>query len=94
MDNYKYAKLSCKKLNKKEKLCFKKKFAENKSNLKELWRTSKALGMPSKGGGQTKVSLRKNGVVSFVTKKNANSFSSFFFKVSRNITTKTSTSKK
>ena len=72
-------------VNEKKKLCCKKKFAENKGNLKELWRTSKALGMPSKGGGQTKVSLKKNGVVSFVTKKNANIFSRFFSKLAETL---------
>ena len=48
--NFKCAKLLLKKLiiNKK-KLYFEEKIAENRNNPKELWRTLKSLGMPSKG---------------------------------------------
>ena len=34
--------------------------------------------MPSKGGKQSRISLKKNGVVSFHPRKNANIFCSFF----------------
>ena len=49
-DNFKYAKISLKKkiINNKKKLYFEEKIAENKNNPKELCRTLKLLGMPSK----------------------------------------------
>ena len=78
-DNFKYAKLSLKKIiNHKKKLYFEEKIAENKNNPKQLWRTLKSLGMPSKGGRQSKISLKENGVVSFDPKRNANIFCRFF----------------
>ena len=53
--NFKYANLSLKKnINHKKKLYFEEKIAENKNNPKELWRTLKSLGMPSKGGDSLK----------------------------------------
>ena len=57
---------------------FEEKVAENKGNPKELWRTLESLGMPSKGGRQSKISLKENGVVFFDPKKNANFFFRFF----------------
>ena len=78
-DNFKYAKLSLKKLLFiRKELYFGENIAENKNNPKELWRTLKSLGMPSKGGRQSKISLKENGVVSFDRKKNANIFCMFF----------------
>ena len=38
----------------------------------------KSLGMPSKQGKQSKISLEENSVVSFDSKKNANIFCRFF----------------
>ena len=78
-DNFKYAKLSLKKIfNHKKKLYFEEKIAENKGNPKELWRTLRSLGMPSKGVRQSKISLKENGVFSFDPKKNANIFCRYF----------------
>ena len=60
-DNFKYAKLSLKKIvDNKKKLYFEKTIAENKINPKELWRTLKSLGMLFKGGRQSKISLKEN----------------------------------
>ena len=78
-ENFKYARLSPKKvIYNKKKLYFEEKIAENKNNPKELWRTLKSLGMPSKRGRQSKISLKENGVVSFDPKKNANIFCRLF----------------
>ena len=77
--NFKYAKLLLKKvINNKKKLYFEEKIAENRNNPKELWRTLKSLGMPSKGRMQSKISLKENGVISFNSKDNANTFGMFF----------------
>ena len=43
-----------------KKLYFEEKIADNKNNPKELWRTLKSLGMPSKVGRQSKISLKEN----------------------------------
>ena len=54
-DNFKYAKLSLKKIiNHKKKLYFEEKNVEDKNNSKELWQTLKSQGMPSKGGDNLK----------------------------------------
>ena len=62
----------------KKKLHFAEKIAKNKNNPKEPWRTLKSLVVPSKGGKQSKIPLKENGVVSFYPKKNANIFCMFF----------------
>ena len=62
----------------KRSLYFEEKIAENKNNPKELWATSKSLRMPSTRGRQSKTSLKENGVASFDSKDNANTFSRFF----------------
>ena len=48
--------------------------AKNKNNPNELWRNMKSLGMTSKGGRQSKIPLKGNGVVSFYS----NNFRRFF----------------
>ena len=51
--------------------------------------------MSSKGGRQSKISLKENGVVSFNSKNNANNFCRFFSNLAdRFTTTKTSMSRK
>ena len=67
-----------KKIINKKKLYFEEKNAENKNNPKELWRTLKSLDMSFEEGRQSKISLKKNGAVSFDLKKNANTFCRFF----------------
>ena len=64
-------------INHKKKLYSEERIAEN-NNPKELWQTLKSLGMPSKRGRQSKVSLKENSVVSFDPKNNANIFCRFF----------------
>ena len=64
-------------INHKKKLYSEERIAEN-NNPKELWQTLKYLGMPSKRGRQSKVSLKENSVVSFDPKNNANIFCRFF----------------
>ena len=44
-----------KKINNKKKLYSEEKIAENKNNLKELWRTLKSLSVTSQGGGKRMV---------------------------------------
>ena len=78
IDEDKCAKLLLKKTNNKKKLYFEEKIAENRNNPKKLLRTLKSLGMPSKEGRQSKISLKENNVVSFNSKDNANTFCRFF----------------
>ena len=47
-------------------------------NVMRTLRTLKSLGMPSKEGRQSKISLKENNVVSFNSKDNANTFCRFF----------------
>ena len=54
------------------------KIAENKNNPRELLRTLKSLGMPSKGENQSKISIKENGIVSFNSGDNADVFCGFF----------------
>ena len=55
---------------------------QNRNNPKELWwRTLKSLGMPSKGGNQSKISLKETGVVSFNSQDNASTFCRLFSKL-------------
>ena len=56
---------------------FEKKITEKIIILKDS-ETSKSLGMPAKGGRQSKISLKKNDVVSLNSKDNANTFYRFF----------------
>ena len=80
--NLKCEKLLLKKvINNKKKLYFEVKIAENRNNVRELWRTLKSLGMPSKGGMQSKISFKGNGVVSFNSQDNINTFCRFFSKL-------------
>ena len=72
--NFKYAKLFLK----KSQFYFEEKFAENKNNPKELWKTLKSLGMSSKREMQSKTSFKENGVASFISKEDANTFCRFF----------------
>ena len=69
--------LTSKNIINKKKLYFQGKIAENKNNPKELWRILKYLSMPSKGGRQSKMPLKENGVVFFDPKKNATFFVGF-----------------
>ena len=55
-----------------------KKLNDNIAKPKELWKTLKSLGLPSKKDSQSKICLNTNGTVSFDAKKNAETFKTFF----------------
>ena len=48
------------------------------NNSKELRRTLKSLDIPFKGGKQPKISLKENGLISYNSNDNANTFYKFF----------------
>ena len=54
------------------------KLKETVSKPKELRKTLKFLGLPSKKGEKTKICLKNNGNISFDPKENANIFKSFY----------------
>ena len=58
--------------NNKKKLYFEEKNSENENNPEELWQILKSLGILSKEGRQSKISVKENGVVSFNEKDNEN----------------------
>ena len=62
-------------INNKKKVCFEEKIAENRNNPKNIWHN---LGMAPKGGMQSKISLKENGVVCSNSKNNPNTFRTFF----------------
>ena len=53
---------------------FQDKIQENSKNSKELLKTLKSLGLNSKKTDQSKICLKKDGVIHFEPKKNANIF--------------------
>ena len=55
------------------------KLTENIGNSKELWKTLKKLGLPSKKEGQAKICVEKEGNISFDSKSNAEIFKDFLF---------------
>ena len=79
-DSFKNARFLLKKLiSNKKKQFIEEKITENKNNPKELWKTLKSLGLPSKRGGASRISLKENGVIVFDSKENANIFKTLFF---------------
>ena len=50
------------------------KLTENIGNSKELWKTLKKLGLPTKNDGHSKICLGKEGNVYFDPKSNAKTF--------------------
>ena len=54
------------------------KLTENIDNSKELWKTFKKLGLPSRNEGQAKICLGKEGNISFDSKSNAETFKNFY----------------
>ena len=65
-------------IKKKQRNFVKVKLAENKCNSKELWKTLKKLGLPSKNEGQSKICLGQEGNISFDPKANAETFKDFY----------------
>ena len=58
------------------------KLTENIGNSKELWKTIKKLGLPSKNETNSKISLGEGGNISFDPKQNANKFKEYFANLS------------
>ena len=54
------------------------KLTENIGKPKELWKTIKTVGLPSKKGSLTKICLDKDSITNFDDKKNANIFRNFY----------------
>ena len=54
------------------------KLTENVGNSKELWKTLKKIGLPTKNEGHSKICLGKEGNVSFDPKSNAETFKNFY----------------
>ena len=78
-DLYIEAKYNVKSLVKQKKSEFyKKKLSENIGKPKELWKTLKALGLPSKKGSVTNICLEEDNITHFEDKKNANIFKKFY----------------
>ena len=64
------------------------KLRENIGNSKELWKSLKSLGLPSKNVSQPKICLGKEGNVTFDSKVNAESFKGFFENLSTSLVKK------
>ena len=76
---YKEAKYRAKNLiNEKKKQFYKEKLKENIGKPKELWKTLKSLGLPSKKGSISKICLKKDDKISFDDKTNVNTFKEFY----------------
>ena len=54
------------------------KLTENIGKPKELWKTLKTMGLPSKKCSLTKICLEKDSITNFDDKKNANTFRNFY----------------
>ena len=72
-------------IKRKQRNFIKLKLAENKCNSKELWKTLKKLGLPSKNEGQSKICLGQEGNVSFDPKVNAETFKDFYSNLALNL---------
>ena len=78
-DFYIEAKYNVEKLIKQRKKEFyETKLTENIGKPKELWKTLKTMGLPSKKGSLTKISLEEDSITNFDDKKKANIFRNFY----------------
>ena len=78
-DFYIEAKCNVKKLIKHiKKEFYETKLIENIAKPKELWKTLKTMGLPSKKGSLTKICLEKDSIKNFDDKKNPNIFRNFY----------------
>ena len=73
--------------NKKQEF-YKEKLRQNVGKPKELWKTLKSLGLPSKSSSQTKTCLNKDGIKHFDDKSNAAIFKDFFCDLANNLVSK------
>ena len=77
--NYKNARNNRQCLIKKKKRNYiKSKLSENIGNSKELWKTIRKLGLPSKHEGQSKICLGNEGNISFDPKTNSETLKNFY----------------
>ena len=84
--NYRKSRNQVKNLIKRKKGNYiKEKLTENIGNSKELWKTLKKLGLPSKKEGQAKICLVKEGNVLFDSKSNAETFKNFYAYLAMNL---------
>ena len=84
--NYRKSRNKVKNLKKRKKRNYiKEKLTENIGISKELWKTMKKLGLPSKKEGQAKICLGKEGNISFDAKSNAEIFLNLFADLAMNL---------
>ena len=72
-------------IKRKKRNYIKEKLTENIGNSKELWKTLKKLGLPSKNEGQPKICLGKECNFSFDSKSNAETFKNFYADLAINL---------
>ena len=77
----------------KKKNYMRQKLADNIGKPKELWKTLKSLGLPSKTGKESKICLEDNGILSFDAKKNAETFMKYFSNLAGDLVKKLPTAK-
>ena len=84
---YKEAKYQAQKLIKvKKKQFYKEKLKENIDKPKDLWKTLKSLGLPSKKGSNiSNICLKKDDKINFDEKTNANTFKEFYCNLGGNL---------
>ncbi len=64
------------------------KLNENLKKPKQLWKSLKSLGLPSKKGSQSKICLEKNGKACFDSKENTEIFKAFYENLSTDLVNK------
>ena len=63
---------------KKKTFYFEEELGKNRNKPKELWKTSKSLGLNSDKARQTIISLKKEGAIQFEALENTNTFKRFY----------------
>ena len=74
-----------KSISKKKKSYFQEKIEKNDNNSKELWNGLKSLGMKLSKLNQPNIALKRNCVIQFEPKKNANTFKDFHSDLPENL---------
>ena len=88
-DLFRAAKISVQKaIKQKKKEYFHTKIEENTGNSKELWKVLKSLGLNSNKVNQSKISLKKDGVIQFDPAENANIFKEFYSELAESLVNK------
>ena len=64
------------------------KLSENMAKPKELWKSLKSLGLPSKNDASSKICLKENNEISFEPKRNAEIFKDFFANLAKDLVDK------